>query len=38
MAGRGRSEDAGTFPAGPQSLLRSMNARAVLELIHSDGP
>jgi len=26
------------FPAGAQSLLRSMNARAVLELIHRDGP
>lgn len=25
------------FPAGPQSLLRSLNARAVLELIHRDG-
>src|SRR6266536_353804 len=38
MAGRGHSEDAGAFPAGPQSLLRSMNARAVLELIHRDCP
>jgi predicted NBD/HSP70 family sugar kinase len=26
------------FPAGAQSLLRSMNARAVLELIHRTGP
>jgi predicted NBD/HSP70 family sugar kinase len=26
------------FPAGAQSLLRSMNARAVLELIHRNGP
>lgn len=26
------------FPAGAQSLLRSMNARAVLELIHREGP
>ncbi len=33
-----RSSDAALFPAGPQSLLRSMNARAVLELIHREGP
>lgn len=33
-----RSSDAGMFPAGAQSLLRSMNARAVLELIHRAGP
>lgn len=26
-----------SFPAGPQSLLRSLNARAVLELIHRGG-
>lgn len=26
------------FPAGAQSLLRTMNARAVLELIHREGP
>ena len=26
------------FPAGAQSLLRSMNARAVLEIVHRDGP
>jgi predicted NBD/HSP70 family sugar kinase len=26
------------FPAGAQSLLRSMNARAVLEVIHRNGP
>jgi predicted NBD/HSP70 family sugar kinase len=28
----------GAFPAGAQSLLRTMNARAVLELIHREGP
>lgn len=28
--------DAG-FPAGPQSLLRSLNARAVLEFVHREG-
>jgi predicted NBD/HSP70 family sugar kinase len=33
-----RNSDAGMFPAGAQSLLRSMNARAVLELIHRAGP
>ena len=27
-----------SFPAGAQSLLRTMNARAVLELIHREGP
>lgn len=35
MAKNGPSE---VFPAGAQSLLRTMNARAVLELIHRDGP
>ena len=26
------------YPAGPQSLLRAINSRAVLELIAVDGP
>lgn len=32
------STDPAMFPAGAQSLLRTMNARAVLEVIHRDGP
>ncbi|MGI8667290.1 MAG: ROK family protein [Jatrophihabitans sp.] len=35
---RGSNTGPTMFPAGAQSLLRSMNARAVLELIHREGP
>ena len=38
MPGRKADQDVERFPAGAQGLLRSMNARAVLELIHRDGP
>ncbi len=38
MPARGTGDDTAMFPAGAQSLLRTMNARAVLELIHREGP